>query len=109
MVRVLIARAAGGRVGVRVVGRGESAERIVCLRGQADRLLVSGADVAVVCRELGVSESTYDRWRERFGGMGVEGVTRLTGLGKENATLRRLLADAEREKAALTEISKGHR
>jgi putative transposase len=64
----------------------------------ADRLLSEGKDVAGVCRELGVSEQTYHRWRNQFSGLKADDAKRLKDLERENATLKRLLADAEREK-----------
>ena len=74
---------------------------------QADRLLAEGKDVADVCRELQVSEQTYYRWRNQFGGLKADDAKRLKDLERENATLKRLLADAELEKAALKEIASG--
>lgn len=71
---------------------------------QADRLLGEGKDVADVCRELQVSEQTYYRWRNQFGGLKADDARKLKELARENATLQRLLADAELEKAALKEI-----
>ena len=73
----------------------------------ADRLLAEGKDTAAVCRELGVCEATYHRWRNQFGGLKAEDAKRLKELERENATLKRLLADAELEKVALKEIAKG--
>ena len=70
----------------------------------ADRTLNGGKDVADVCR---VSEQTYYRWRNQFGGMKPDDAKRLRGLEPENATLKRLLADAGLEKVALEEITKG--
>jgi hypothetical protein len=67
-----------------------------------------GQDVAAVCRELGVSEPTYHRWRNQFGGLKADDAKRLKDLERENATLKRLLADAELEKAALKEIARGN-
>jgi putative transposase len=61
-----------------------------------------------VCRELGVSEATYHRWRNQFGGLTTEDAKRLKDLERENATPKRLLADAELEKDALREIAEGH-
>ena len=96
---------------IMTVRRRKSPEQIVRSLGQADRLPANGVDVAAGCRELGVWESTYYRWRERYGGMNVDDAKRLKELEKElekeNATLKRLLADAEVEKAALKEIAKG--
>ena len=64
----------------------------------ADRLLAEGKDTAAVCRELGVSEATYHRWRNQFGGLKAEDAKRLKDLERENSTLKRLLAEAELEK-----------
>jgi transposase-like protein len=71
-------------------------------------MLSEGKDVADVCRELGVSEQTYYRWRNQFGGLKADDAKRLMDLDKENSTLKRLLADAELEKAALKEIARGN-
>jgi len=76
-----------------------SPEQVVRKLTTADRLLAEGKDLAAVCRELGVSEPTYHRWRNQFGGLKAE---------RENSTLKRLLADAELEKAALKEIARGN-
>jgi putative transposase len=67
-----------------------------------------GKDVADVCRELQVSEQTYYRWRNQFGGLKADDAKRLKVLERENSTLKRLLADAELEKAALKEIARGN-
>ena len=82
-------------------------EQVVRKLTQADRMLADGKDVADVCRQLQVSEQTYYRWRNQFGGLKAEDAKRLKDLERENATLKRLLADAELEKAALKEIAKG--
>jgi putative transposase len=55
-----------------------------------------------------VSKETYYRWRNQFGGMKPDDAKRLKGLERENATLKRLLADAELEKVALKVIAKGN-
>jgi putative transposase len=83
-------------------------EQVVRKLATADRMLNEGKDVADVCRELQVSEQTYYRWRNQFGGMNANDAKRLKDLERENATLKRLLADAELEKAALKEISRGN-
>jgi putative transposase len=82
-------------------------EQVVRKLVTADRLLSEGKDVAAVCRELGVSEPTYHRWRNQFGGLKADDARRLKDLERENGTLKRLLADAELEKAALKEIARG--
>jgi transposase-like protein len=83
-----------------------SAEQVVRKLATADRILGEGKDIADVCRELGVSEQTYYRWRHQFGGLKANDAKRLKELERENSTLKRLLADAELEKAALNEIAK---
>ena len=85
-----------------------SPEQVVRKLTQADRLLADGKDVADVCRELQVSEQTYYRWRNQFGGLKADDAKKLKELEKENSTLKRLLADAELEKAALKEIASGN-
>jgi putative transposase len=85
-----------------------SPEQVVRKLATADRMLGEGKDVADVCRELGVSEQTYYRWRNQFGGLKADDARRLKDLERENATLKRLLADAELEKAALKEIARGN-
>lgn len=81
-------------------------EQVVRKLQEADRLLAEGADGAEVARQLGVSEQTYYRWRNQFGGLKAHDVKQLRRLEQENATLKRLPAEAELEKAALKEIAK---
>ena len=88
--------------------RRHTPEQIVRKLREADRLLAEGADVAAVARHLEVSEQTYHRWRAQYGGMKADDARRLKELERENATLKRLLADAEVEKAALKEIARGN-
>ncbi len=83
-------------------------EQVVRKLTAADRLLAEGKDTAAVCRELGVSEATYHRWRNQFGGLKAEDAKRLKDLERENATLNRLLANAELAKDALLEVAKGN-
>src|ERR1700682_2420957 len=85
-----------------------SPEQIVRKLMAADRLLAEGKDTAAVCRELGVSEATYHRWRDQSGELKAEDAKRLRDLERESAALKRLLADAELEKDALREIAKGN-
>jgi putative transposase len=68
-----------------------SPEQIVRKLMAADRLLAEGKDTAAVCRELGVSEATYHRCRNQFGGLKAADAKRLKDLEREKATLKRLL------------------
>ena len=83
-------------------------EQVVRKLGLADRMLADGSDLAAVCRELGVSEQSYYRWRTQYGGLKAEDAKRLKELEKQNGTLKRLLAEAELEKAALKELAEGN-
>ena len=85
-----------------------TSEQVVCKLGQADRMLADGSDVARVCWELGVSEHTYYRWRNQYGGLKADDAKRFKELEKQNAALKWLLAEAELEKAALKELTEGN-
>lgn len=85
-----------------------SPEQIIRLLEKADALLANGSDVGSVARELGVSEATYYRWRTKYAGMNTKDAKRLKDLEKQNATLKRLLAEAELEKAVLKELAEGN-
>jgi transposase-like protein len=82
-------------------------EQVVRKLSEADRLLAQGADNAEVARQLGVSEQTYYRWRNQFGGLKAEDAKRLKELEKENSRLKKLLAEAELDKDMLREVAKG--
>ena len=108
--RVFGARATGVSRKARMMStrrKRHTSEQVVRMLAEADRLLAKGADGAEVARHLGVSEQTYYRWRNQFGGLKARDAKRLKDLERENATLKRLLAEAELEKAALKEIAKG--
>ena len=69
------------------------AEQIVGMLRQADVGLGKGLRVPEVCKELGISEQTYYRWRQKYGGMAPEVAKQLRALEKENPQLKRLVAD----------------
>jgi len=71
-----------------------SPQQIVEKLQEADRLLNAGQSVGQVLQALGVSEATYHRWRQQYGGMKAEEARRLKELEQENARLKKLLADA---------------
>jgi hypothetical protein len=82
-------------------------EQVVRKLQQADRLLAEGADGPRWRASWGFRSRPYYRWRNQFGGLKPHDVKRLRQLERENATLKRLLAEAELAKAALKEIAKG--
>ena len=74
----------------------------------ADRLLNAGKALSEVLQVLEVSEQMYYRWRNQYGGMNSAEARRLKELELENARLKRLLADAELDKAMLKELASGN-
>jgi DNA-binding transcriptional MerR regulator len=88
--------------------RRHTPEQIIRKLREADRLLAEGTEIPEVCKALEVSEPTYHRWRAQFGGMKADDVRRLKELERENASLKRLVADKELEILAHKEISRGN-
>ena len=89
-------------------GKRYSPEEIISKLREAEVYLAEGLSVGEVIRRLGVNKITYYRWRKEYGGMKVEQAKRLKDLEKENARLKRLLADAELDKAILKEAAEGN-
>ncbi|MBI2710606.1 MAG: transposase [Actinobacteria bacterium] len=88
--------------------RRHTPEQIIRKLREADRMLGEGAEIEEVARHLEVSEATYDRWRNQFGGMEADDAKRLKELERENARLKRIVADKELEIDALWGISRGN-
>jgi len=82
-------------------------EEVVRKLAEADRLIAGGATAGDAARQIGVTEATYYRWRNQFGGSKTDDVKKLKSLEKENTRLKKLLAEAELEKDMLREIAKG--
>lgn len=82
------------------------AEEIILKLREADVELGRGKTVPDVCRQLGVTEATYYRWRKEYGGLRIDQAKRLKELEQENSRLKRLLADAELDKAILREAAR---
>jgi transposase-like protein len=83
-------------------------EQIIGKQREAEVLLSKGHSVEQMSRQLGVTEQTYYRWRKEYGGMRVEQAKRLRELEKENAQLKKLVADLSLNNAILKEVSKGN-
>lgn len=75
---------------------------------EVEVLVGQGESIALACRKIAVTEQTYYRWRKEYGGMGTEQLKRLKELEKENARLRRAVADLSLEKIILAEAAKGN-
>jgi transposase-like protein len=88
--------------------RHHTPEQIIRKLREAERLLGEGRTIPEAAKELGISEQTYHRWRNQYGGMKANDAKRLKELERENATLKRIVADKELEVVALKEIAKGN-
>ncbi len=76
---------------------------------EGERLLNDGKDLTTeVLRTLEISEATWNRWRNQYGGMKADGAKRLRELESENARLKKLLAEAELDKSMLKELAEGN-
>ena len=85
-----------------------TSEQIIGKLREAEVELAKGTAVAQACKKVGVTEQTYYRWRKAYGGLKVDQAKRLKALEVENARLKRLLADAELDKAILKEAASGN-
>ena len=85
-----------------------SPEQIIRKLREADVELASGTAVADVCKELGISEQTYCRWRNQYGGLKADDSKRLRDLEKENARLKKAVADLTLDKQILQEALRGN-
>jgi putative transposase len=83
-------------------------EQVVRKLREGERLLNEGKDLTEVIRHLEVSEATWNRWRNQYGGMKATEARRLRELEVENARLKKLLAEAELDKAMLKELAEGN-
>ena len=89
-------------------GKLEQAEQIIPKLREVEVELGRGKTVAEAVKKIGVTEQTYYRWKKKFGGLRIDQAKRLKELEKENSRLKRLLADAELDKASLREAASGH-
>mgnify|MGYP001250407951 FL=1 len=83
-------------------------EEIIQKLREAEVLLSQGKNVAEACRQIGVTDQTYYRWRKEYGGVRTDQARRLKELDRENARLKKLLAEAELDKAILREAASGN-
>jgi len=83
-------------------------EEIIGKLREADILISQGKKVADVIKALGITDVTYYRWRQEFGGMSVSQAKRLKELEKENERLRKAVSDLTLDKMILKEAAKGN-
>ena len=85
-----------------------STEQIVSKLRQAEVELSRGLRVPRVCKKLGISEQTYDRWRKEYGGLRLDQAKRFKELERENTRLKQLVADQALDNAILKEVPSGN-
>ncbi len=88
--------------------RGLGAEQIVSKLRQIEVLLAQGKTAALACKEAGVSEQSYYRWRKEYGGLEIDQAKRMKELERENQRLKRVVADLSVEKQVLQDIASGN-
>ncbi len=80
-----------------------SDEDVLKLLREIELKLTAGDDVASACRSVGISDATYYNWRRRFGGMGRSQLSEMKSLARENARLKKIVAELELDKLILKE------
>ena len=88
--------------------RRHSPEQVIRKLREADRMLSEGKNIAEVAKELEISEQTFHRWRNQYGGMKADDAKRLRELERENARLKAIVADQALQCQALKEVAKGN-
>lgn len=83
-------------------------EQVIRKLREAEVMLGEGRTIAEAAKELGVSEPTFHRWRNQYGGMKAQDAKRLKELERENVTLKQIVADKELEVRALKEVARGN-
>lgn len=85
-----------------------SAEQVVTLLRQIEVLIAQGKSAPVACREAGISQQSYYRWRKEYGGLEIDQARRMKDLERENVRLKRLVADLSLEKQILRDVASGN-
>lgn len=85
-----------------------SSEDIIRLLRQADVILARGDSVGMMCKELGMSDATYYKWRREYGGMQISQAKRLKELELENIRLKRAVADLTLSNLILKDVAEGN-
>ena len=85
-----------------------SAEQIVTLLRQIEVATSQGKSIGVACREAGISDQSYFRWRKEYGGLQVDQAKRLKELEQENSKLKRLVANLSLDNLVLKDFASGN-
>ncbi|MBB5059364.1 transposase-like protein [Granulicella aggregans] len=89
-------------------GKKHSPEQVVNLLRQIEVAVANGKTTSLACKEAGITDQTYYRWRKEYGGLQVDQARRLKELEQENAKLKRIVANLSLEKLVLKEIAEGN-
>ena len=89
-------------------GKKHTPEQIVSLLRQIEVAVANGKTTPLACREIGITEQTYYRWRKEYGGLQVDQARRLKQLESENSKLKRLVSELSLEKLILKDIASGN-
>ena len=86
-------------------GQKTGAEQVVLKLRQIEVQTAQGKSLALACKEAEISEQSYYRWRKEYGGLQVDQARKMKDLERENARLRRLVADLSLEKQVLADVA----
>src|SRR5271157_5349627 len=98
----------GARRTAQMKQRRHTPEQVIRKLAEADKLLAQGKTIEEVARHLEISEQTFHRWRNQYGGMKADDAKRLKELERENARLKGIVADQVLDIAMLKEVAKGN-
>ena len=85
-----------------------TAEQIINMLIEAEVILSQGTPIAQACKKLGISEQTYYRWRKEYGGLRTDQAKKLREVLKENARLKKVVADLTLDNDILREAASGN-
>ena len=85
-----------------------STEQIIHKLREIDVIIAQGATVKVACRQAGIADKTYYKWRKSYGGLRLDQAKKFKEIERENVRLKKLLAEAELDKAILKEAASGN-
>jgi transposase-like protein len=88
--------------------RRHTPEQIIRKLAEGEKLLGQGQDIEEVTRHLEITESTWHRWRNQYGGMKADDAKRLKELERENTRLKHIVADLTLDNAMLKELNRGN-
>ena len=91
-----------------MAGNRYTADEIISQLRTVEIETAKGIGIVDACRQLGITEQTYDRWKKEYGGLRVDQAKRLKGLEQENVRLKRLVADLSLDNSILQEVASGN-